>query len=52
MTADSNSSASPTFKEVLCEWEADSKGIEATLHQIVAGLQSAVEGYLALASHV
>ena len=52
MTADSNSSATPAFKEVLCEWEADFKGIEATLHQIVAGLQSAAEGYLALASHM
>ena len=33
-------------------WEADSKGIEATLHKIVAGLQNAAEGYLALASHM
>ena len=52
LTTDSNSSAAPTFKEVPCEWEADSKGIEATLHQMVAGLQSAAEGYLALASHM
>ena len=52
MTADSNSSAALVFKEVPCEWEANSKGIEATLHQIVAGLQSAAEGYLALASHM
>ena len=35
-----------------CKWEANSKGIEATLHQIAAGLQSAAEGYLALASHM
>ena len=35
-----------------CEWEADPKGIEATLHQIAASLQSAAEGYLALASHM
>ena len=35
-----------------CEWEANPKGIEATLHQIAAGLQSAAEGYLALASHM
>ena len=34
------------------KWEADSKEIEASLHQIATGLQSAVEGYLALASHV
>ena len=52
MTMDSNSSAAPAFKEVPCKWEADSKGIEATIHQIVAGLQSAAEGYLALASHM
>ena len=52
ITADSNSSVAPTFKETPCEWEADPKGIEATLHQIAAGLQSAAEGYLALASHM
>ena len=52
MTVDSNSSAAPAFEEVPCEWEANSKGIEATLHQIVAGLPSAAEGYLALASHM
>ena len=52
MTADSNSSAAPTFEEVPCEWEANSKGIKAILHQIAVGLQSAAEGYLALASHM
>ena len=52
VTADSNSSAAPAFIEVPCKWEANSKGIEATLHQIAAGLQSAAEGYLALASHM
>ena len=52
VTADSDSSATPDIKEVSCEWEADSKGIEVTLHQIAAGLQSAAEGYLALASHM
>ena len=41
VTADSDSSAAPDFEEVPCKWEADSKGIEATLHQIAAGLQSA-----------
>ena len=49
---DSDSSATPGFKEVPCKWEADLKGIEATLHQIAAGLQSGAEGYLALASHM
>ena len=52
VTADSNSSAAPAFMEMPCEWEANPKGIEATLHQIAVGLQSAVEGYLALASHM
>ena len=52
VTADSDSSAPPDFEEAPCEWEANSKGIEATLHQIAAGLQSAAEGYLALASHM
>ena len=36
VTVDGNSSASPAFKEMLCEWETDPKGIEATLHQIAA----------------
>ena len=52
VTADSNSSATLAFEEVPCEWEADSKGIEATLHQMVAGLQIEAEGYLVLASHM
>ena len=51
ITADSNSSAAPAFEEIPCKWEANPKGIEATLHQIAAGLQSAAEGYLALGSH-
>ena len=37
---------------MLYKWEADPKGIKATLHQIAAGLQSAAEGYLAFASHM
>ena len=41
-----------SFEETPCKWEADSKGIEATLHQIVLGLQKAAEGYLTRASHV
>ena len=52
ITADSDSSAAPAFEETPCELEANPKGIEATLHQIAAGLQSASEGYLALASHM
>ena len=52
ITAESDSSAATTFKETPYEWEADPKGIEATLHQIAAGFQSAAEGYLTLASHI
>ena len=52
VTVDSDSSPALDFEEVPCKWEANSKGIEATLHQIAAGLQSAAEGYLALASHM
>ena len=52
ITADSNRSAASSFEETPCKWESDSKGIEATLHQIALGLQSAAEGYLTLASHI
>ena len=44
--------ATSSFEETPCKWETDSKGIEATLHQIASGLQSAGEGYLTLASHM
>ena len=52
ITADSDSSATSSFEEMPCKWETDSKGIEATLHQIASGLQNAMEGYLTLASHI
>ena len=52
ITANSDSSAAAIFKETPCEYEAEPKGIEATLHQIAAGLQSTAEGYLALALHM
>ena len=52
ITADSNRSATSSFEETPCKWESDSKGIEATLHQIASGLQRAAEGYLTLASHI
>ena len=52
ITADSNSSATSSFKETPCKLEMDTKGIEATLHQIASGLQSAAEDYLTLASHI
>ena len=52
VTTDSDSSATLDFEEIPCEWEADFKGIKATLYQIATGLQSAAEGYLTLASHI
>ena len=52
VTADSDSSATSSFEETPCKWECDSKGIEATLHQIASGLQHAAEEYLTLASHI
>ena len=52
ITADSDSSAASGFEETPCKWKSDSKGIEATLHQIASGLQRAAEGYQTLASHI
>ena len=52
VTTDSDSSATLSFEETSCEMNTDIKGIEATLHQIASGLQSASEGYLTLASHI
>ena len=52
ITADSNILPASSFEETPCKWEADYKGIEANLHQIATGLQSAAEGYLTLASHI
>ena len=52
VTADSDSYATSSFEETPCKWEANSKGIEATIHQIALGLQNAAEGYLSLASHI
>ena len=50
VTADS--AAMPDFEETPCAWEANPKGIEVTLHQIAASLQSAAQGYLALTSYI
>ena len=44
--------ATSSFEETPCKLNTDTKGIEATLHQIAFGLQSATEGYLTLASHI
>ena len=52
VTADSDSSAAQGFEDTPCKLETDAVEIEATLSQIAAGLQSATEGYLTLASHL
>ena len=51
ITADHEDSTS-SMEDKSCIWEADSTGIEASLHCIASGLQNATEGYLILASHV
>ena len=52
ITADIDSSAASSFEETPCKVNTDTKRIEATLHQIASGLQSAAEGYLTLASYM
>ena len=52
VTADSDSSEVQDFKDTLCTLETNATEIETTLHQIATGLQSAANGYLALASHL
>ena len=52
VTSDSDSSAAQSFEDTPCKLESDIAEIEATLNQIASGLQSTVEGYLALASHL
>ena len=52
ITADSHSSATSSFEETPCKVNIDTERIEATLHKIASGLQSAAEGYLTLASHM
>ena len=44
VTANSDNSAASSFEEAPSKWEADFKGIEATLHQIASGIQNAAEG--------
>ena len=51
ITADSDSSEAQEFEDTPCP-ETNATEIEATLHQIATGLQSAANGYLALASHL
>ena len=52
ITADSDSSEAQDFKDTPCKLETSATEIEATLNQIATGLQSAANGYLALASHL
>ena len=52
VTADSDSSTAQSFEDIPCKLETDATEIEATLNQIASGLQSATDGYLALASHL
>ena len=51
ITADSDSSEALDFEDTPCKLETSATEIEATLNQIATGLQSAANGYLALASH-
>ena len=50
--ADSDSSEVQDFEDTPCTLETNATEIEATLRQIATGLQSAANGYLALASHL
>ena len=52
VTADSDSSEVQDFEDTPCTLETNATEIEATLHQIATRLQSAANGYLALASHL
>ena len=52
ITADSDSSEVQDFEDTSCKLETSATEIEATLIQIASGLQSAADGYLALASHL
>ena len=52
ITADSDSSEAQGFEDTPCKLEVNATEIEATLNQIASGLQSAADGYLALASHL
>ena len=50
VTAESDSSEAQEFEDT--PYETKATDIEATLNQIASGLQSAADGYLALASHL
>ena len=52
ITADSDSSEAQDFEDIPYQVETKATDIEATLNQIASGLQSAANGYLALASQL
>ena len=52
ITAESDSSEAQEFEDTPYPVETKATDIEATLNQIASGLQSAANGYLALASHL
>ena len=52
ITADSDSSEAQDFEDIPYQVETKTTDIEATLNQIASGLQSAANGYLALASQL
>ena len=52
VTAESDSSEAQEFEDTPYQFETKPTDIEATLNQIAFGLQSAADGYLALASHL
>ena len=52
ITAESDSSEAQEFEDTPYQIETKATDIEATLNQIASGLQSAANGYLALASHL
>ena len=51
-TEDSISSMEDNIEDNSCIKETYATEIEASLHRIASGLQSATEGYMSLASHI
>ena len=54
ITAESDCSEAQEFEDTETPYQVETKAtnIEATLNQIASGLQSAADGFLALASHL
>ena len=51
-TENSTSSMEDNIEDSSCTKETNATEIEASLHRIASGLQSAAEGYMSLASHI